>query len=913
MSDRQNPFIGKVFFRSLLAGFLLLGGVCKGQPVITVTVTNPTCAYNNGGFVVTATGGTPPYYFLSNAARESNNSGVFGGLPAGTYDLMVRDLKGKITRDSVKLTGPGTFPYFTSSVVNATGCTTNNGQVTLTPAGGTPPYQYSINDGSSFQSSNVFSNLAPGSYSIMIEDANGCITAPWSAVGVSYANFQVWSHASFVNVTAPTCGLLMTVTASAPTCGNNNSLGIASTSGGTPGYTYSLDGGGFGALTGGGFSGLSPGTHTVTVRDATGLTYTYSYTFPSDCPVTTNQTPAQCMTNTGSLTVTAASGIPPFTYSIDGTNFQAGATFNNLMPGSYTILVKDAHGVITYGSGNVVGICLGAVATTTASLCDQSTGSITAKGVNGTGPYTYSLDGVTFSTIATFPNLKGGPYTVTVKDATGQTAKTNVFVADACMTGSVTPQPASCGNANGSLNVNVSGGTAPYQYSLYGGANAQSSPMFNGYPTGFYVVTITDHNGNQTTMTAVIQNVAGPQVSAVPTAATCSNNDGTIQMLISGGTGPFQTYFNGTQILGGITNWSGLPNGNYRIGVTDQNGCQDSATVLVPLTDSLNISVDTVPATCQGVGVQLHAATNNGASFAWSPAVGLSDTTIANPVATPPLSTSYIVTATLGECTRADTVAVTVIPAPVATAGPSDTTCAGKTVQLLGSGGVQYQWSPGTYLSDSTVANPTVDTVASTITYNLAVKDANGCWSLDSAATTVVVLTPKVFAGNDTAVVVGQPLQLSAVDVSNSGFTSYVWSPPLGLSNPDIANPTTVITGDVTYTVLATTAMGCSAMDTIVIGAATTEAIIVPNAFTPNNDGHNDILRVIGYGIQSLKYFRVYDRWGRLVFVSSVENFGWDGTVGGQPAPAGTYVWSAAGVDFHGRPMEGRGTVVLVR
>jgi hypothetical protein len=150
MPQRHYPIPGKTYSRILFAAFLLLAGVCKGQPVVTAAVTNPTCAYNNGSFVATATGGTPPYSYFSNAARESNSTGIFGELAAGTYDLTVRDNKGIQTTTSVVLTNPGTFPYFTSAVVNAMGCNTNDGQVTLTPAGGTPPYQYSINAGANF-------------------------------------------------------------------------------------------------------------------------------------------------------------------------------------------------------------------------------------------------------------------------------------------------------------------------------------------------------------------------------------------------------------------------------------------------------------------------------------------------------------------------------------------------------------------------------------------------------------------------------------------------------------------------------------------------------------------------------------------------------------------------------------------
>jgi gliding motility-associated-like protein len=887
-------------------------GVCVGQPVVTVAITNPTCAYNNGSFVATATGGTPPYSYVSNAAREGNSSGIFGGLAAGTYDLTVRDIKGKQTTISVVLTSPGTFPYFTAAVVNPTGCNTDNGQVTLSPAGGTPPYQYSINDGLSFQSGNVFSNLAPGSYPILIQDANGCITAPWSAIGVSYANFQLWSQASLVKVGAPNCSLAMNVTPSAPACGNTNSLSVTNTSGGTAPYLYSIDGGALGPLAGGVFSGLSPGEHTVTVEDASGLKASYSYIFPEDCAIITSQTPSQCGASTGTLTVTEASGIPPLSFSIDGTNFQAGATFNNLPKGTYTIMVKDAHGVVTYGSGNVTAVCFSAIAATVVSQCNLSTGSITAQGVNGFPAYSYSIDGVNFQASGVFSNLKGGYYTVTVTDSHGQTAKTTVAVGDQCITLGTITQTATCGNGNGSLTVNAANGTSPYQYSLSSGNFYQMSNVFTGLAGGNYTVAVKDANGNLATIAAIIGDVQGAQIAAIPTAASCLNNDGKVQITTTGGTPPFNTSMDGGTPGAGQTSWTGLDSGSHHINITDGNGCQTSTTVLVPLTDTLSVTAGSVSATCQGVGVML-PITSNGASFLWAPAAGLNSPTVAEPVALPSVTTTYRVTATMGVCTDTASVGVAVLPAPVANAGASDTVCPGKSVQLQGSGGVQYVWSPAVYLSDSTSPDPMVEQPASTVTYWLTVKGTNGCLSLDTAITTVVVSAPpKVSAGNDTAVVIGQPLQLNAVDVDSSGFTSYIWSPAQGLSNPDIADPTTVVTADVTYTVVATTPSGCSATGTIVIGAATTTGILVPNAFTPNNGGRNDILKANTFGVQ-LQYFRVYSRWGQLIFATSNAGIGWDGSIGGQPAMTGAYVWMAAGVDDHGRPVERNGTVILIR
>ena len=265
-----------------------------------------------------------------------------------------------------------------------------------------------------------------------------------------------------------------------------------------------------------------PGGHTVTVKDATGVMSSYSYTFPDACPITTTQTPSLCGGSTGTLTVSQASGIPPLSYSMDGTNFQASPTFNNLASGSYTVLVRDVYGVVTYGTGNVVAICFGAGATTTASQCNMSTGSITANGVNGFPPYSYSIDGVNFQPSGLFTNLKGGYYTVTVTDSHGQTTKKTVFVGDQCMTLVATPQTATCGNTNGSLSVAASNGTSPYQYSLYSGNFYQMSNTFTGLAAGNYTVTVEDANGNLATVGAAVGDVQGPQISAIPTTATCA-------------------------------------------------------------------------------------------------------------------------------------------------------------------------------------------------------------------------------------------------------------------------------------------------------------------------------------------------------------------------------------------------------
>jgi gliding motility-associated-like protein len=203
-----------------------------------------------------------------------------------------------------------------------------------------------------------------------------------------------------------------------------------------------------------------------------------------------------------------------------------------------------------------------------------------------------------------------------------------------------------------------------------------------------------------------------------------------------------------------------------------------------------------------------------------------------------------------------------------------------------------------------------------TITYHLQVTDANGCMAIQPASVTIIVTpAPKVFAGDDTAVVVGQPVPLNAIDVDNSAFTQYQWTPAEELSNPAIVNPVATLTAvtAITYTVTATTTAGCEGMDSITIKAFPFADIVVPNAFTPNHDGHNDVLRVLPKGIADFKYFNVYDRWGQLVFATTNPSAGWDGTVNGRALEPAMFVWMTMGVDLTGRVIQRKGTVLLVR
>jgi len=258
---------------------------------------------------------------------------------------------------------------------------------------------------------------------------------------------------------------------------------------------------------------------------------------------------------------------------------------------------------------------------------------------------------------------------------------------------------------------------------------------------------------------------------------------------------------------------------------------------------------------------------------------------------------------------------VYVNPLPIANAGPDASICVGKSIQLNGSGGISYQWSPPNYLSNTAIAKPFVLLPpVGVLTYSLMITDANGCKAIKSDSVVITVVPGvKVFAGRDTSIAINQPLQLNAIDINNAGFIKYTWSPSFGLNNTQIKNPIAVLNRDITYSVRAFTPEGCEAKDDIVIKVFVGPEIYVPNAFTPNNDKLNDVIHPILIGIKELKFFTIYNRYGQEIYRTSTPGAGWNGLIKGIMQNTGTYVWTAEAIDYRGNIIIRNGFVILIK
>ena len=403
-----------------------------------------------------------------------------------------------------------------------------------------------------------------------------------------------------------------------------------------------------------------------------------------------------------------------------------------------------------------------------------------------------------------------------------------------------------------------------------------------------------------------------PPLKAIPKDTLICNGDNVL--LGATGTGSFT--WTGPNIIsdGNTSSPTVQPSGTskYIVELND-NGCLNHDTVQVRVVNFVTLQMPADSVICATDSVRLHAVTD-GLHFTWTPAANISNPNILNPMALPVNNPSvFQLKATIGHCEATGNLNLTLVPYPTANAGPDETICYNGRVQLHGSiVGTSFTWSP-----TSTLDNPaSLDPFASpkhTTTYIFSVTADAGC-PKPKKDTVVVNVLPQIFpfAGRDTAVIVGQPLQLNA-----SGGLHYSWSPSTGLNRSDIFNPLAVYDGSqdsIRYKVVVRDANDCADSAYVTVKVfRTTAQIFVPSAFTPNGDGLNDYFRPISVGISHFEYFKVYNRWGQLVYSSNSVEGGWDGKVNGKEQGTASFVWIVKGVDFTGKVFFAKGNVTLVR
>ncbi len=792
---------------------------------VTATGTSPLC--NNqctGTATATPNGGIPPYTYAWSGGQLTQ---VVTGLCPGAYAVTVTDSTGAAASDSVFITNPPALTLTTTAT--ATSCSTNSGTATATAGGGTGLLTYLWSPGG--QTTATATGLASGTYNVTVTDDNGCTITGSAVVGTPPA----------VQVTA---------TSTPASCTLNNGTATATPSGGTGLLSYMWMPGGQTTATA---IGLAAGSYSVTVTDANGCTATAStvVTSPAAIQLAMSAMATTCNLDNGSATVNPSGGTGAYTY-VWSPGGQTTQTATNLAAGGYSVTVTDAQGCTGTGSITVNGSNGVQAATVgTPSFCEGEGGdTLLVVGSGGALPYYYTwwcqatmgpcgLDS-TFDDDPLANPAVSGWYYVQITDGNGCLSNIDsVYL-------TILPKPIVdagadlilCGDSAPCqvLTPTVTGAPGPFAYQWIPSTGLNdafiANPCARPDTTTIYALVVEAGNGCSSTFTTtdtlstVVVNVNPvPIADAGPDQHICFGDSATLEG-IGTNAGPLYTYewspFNGlSDPTDRITMASPALTTTYTL-VATSNGCPSYG-------DQMTLFVHTIPTVdagpdremCLGDSILIDASAGGDStasySFLWTPNASITNANLEDPSVWPVSTTMYYVEAisNYGCGSSRDSVLVTLLPSPIANAGPNATVCAGSDFEFQGSysytttnpanpSNVWQYWTPAAGMSDSTSLTPVISPTASGL-YTLTVYTGL-CQTQDSMILTVIPGIGLNVEADTNVICEGDVVWIRAT--SSVSSVNFLWSPTTGVEHPDSGVTYFAPTDTTTYTVVAEGA-GC--------------------------------------------------------------------------------------------------------
>jgi gliding motility-associated-like protein len=807
---------------------LVTSGVCSSTsntstvlilalPQVTqVSHTDVLCNGGNTGTISvfgSATNGVA--HFSVDGGTVYQNAGLFTGLTAGSYNIYVRDDSACVNSyaGNPEVVGEPAVLTHIATPQNASCDNVFDGSITVNAAGGVTPYSYSLNGGPS-QSNNIFNGLSDGSYTVLVTDDNGCFSSSNVIVDTAYA-----VYASLVSQTAVSCygGVDGTVT--------------VQLTGGLPPYSYSINGVQF--VSSPTFTGLSSGTYVVTLRDSKGCTDFVNVTITQP-----NQLQAQIDSvinigcngaSTGAIYISVTGGNQP--YNFLWSNGATSEDITGLVAGTYNVAITDAKGCTASVGATIsqpLPLFLNIASFHNLSCYNDSTGSIDVTANGGVPPYsfTWSNGATTEDIFGLLPNT----YSVTVTDANGCQQNISQLITQPTQLATTisSTQVLCAGAASGSVDLDVTGGTAPYNYVWSNGATSQD---LSGVSGGLYTVIIYDANGCSITNSTTVTEPAPITISLVKTDVLCNGDStGAIDITVNGGT-PVITYVWSNAATS--EDLTGIPSGNYSVIITDGNSCTASASATIAQPSALVLNATTVNVGCSGGANGSVDITVQGGVFpytyAWSNNATTEDINGLS-------GGTYTVSITdANGCSLTASFTITEPTPIVSNIVGTNVTCFGASngaTDLTVSGGTapySFLWNTFQTIEDlSGISGGT---------YYVIITDANGCTKHDSV---VITEAPALVLSVSVTNVLCNGAATGAVDLTVSGGApayTYAWSN--SAITEDISG---VVAGN--YIVTVTDAATCSASASATIAQPTA---LVLNSSVQNvgcaggNDGAIDI------------------------------------------------------------------------
>ena len=957
---------------------------------LAASSTNTICNSSTGSVSVrVVSGGTAPFtYRWSNGATTPSVS----NLPAGTYTVTVNDNSGCPAITSVRILAPTTS--FTITIVStSSSCTLPTGSATVTNVtGGNPPYTYSWSTG---VTTNAITNVAVGTYTVTVTDANGC------------------SQPQQVNV-PPAAIIIANLTATATSCRLTTGAIVTTTvTGGATPYTYKWSNG----ATTPNISNLDGGTYTVTITDAAGCTGNASTTVKAigNFVITTALTPTACLDSTGTARVTnVTGGTAPYTYV--WSNGATTQSITNLAAGTYTVICKDSAGCEAPSSLLEITRSSPIIASPKVSnaTCGKTNGQISLTLTGGVTPYTYTwtdLSGVNQQRDRT--GLSPGTYSVVVKDINGcVTPISNLRIVD---TGSVKAlaaiQPQGCTGDSVIIRLtnNSTAQSASVTYSwLFTGnrtSTVKSPDVLFGtvigdarlivrsaegcidtlslrFPVDVIKVDVPDtvltcvntaitilannqnpnftpqykwSNGAITASTTVTPAIAGSTIVYVTLTNSygCTKKDSAIVTTVPNlntadlaykrNCEPFKISFFNSSPFAGQWRWVFGDPGNPTAGSLANNPTYTYTragtftVTLVPLLSCLNtITFDVIVSDKNAITVDAGAdttvctndritlrGTSSAGNFEWStnrnftPIAGTGATLLVTP--TGGSSIYYVRTKNADNCTAIDSVIVSNRTISISRSATVDL-CKNidkpiTVTNLIAGDKLSVTWSPSNLIvgytnndslrpivranADGTLMGTYKNQYGCTLTDNITLKSHVVDATVTASAKTIYV--------NETVTLIATP--------TGAGYT-YAWTPANTVTNPNAATTTASPKDNTTYIVTVTDAFGCQDTAQVPLRVLKPECaepyIFIPRAFSPNNDGVNDVIYVRGDYLTTVE-FVIYNRWGEQVFITKDKGVGWDGKFRGEPVCPDVYGYYVKGVCQQGEQFFKKGNITVLK
>lgn len=693
----------------------------------TVYIEHITDCYgdNTGVIDLAASGGKGDLEFSLDGGIFGT-SGSFINLPGGDHTITIRDSNNCETDTSVFINQPD--PIGTSSVIviPVTCSGDNDGSIEVSGTGGTVPYAYTLNPGSITNSTGIFTGLSAGSYTVTVDDAHGCPSYTSPELIVVEPLPLVIDSTESVNISC--YGM------------SDGQISIYASGGFVP-YQYSIDDGvTFDTLPN--YSGLSPAVYYTFIKDAAGCLIpgdTIVLSQPPEIIINTESVTdvSTCFGDSaGSVNVSASGGSGSLQYSIDGLNWQATGTFQDLPGGDYQVSVIDTIGCSI--KSNTLTIIQPEEIIADITLVHSfngEPGSIHISASGGTGNLEYSINGSSgpYQPDTSFTGLWPGDHQVAVRDENGCLyEKTVTLEAIPPLEIDVSYNSILCnGDLTGSINLMSVNGTGVVEYSIDDSSTFQTNGIYENLPAGQYIIFVRDEDRRIFKDTVKIIQPDTILITADIIPATCNRNtyDGSIDISISGGTPGYAYLWSNDSATEDLMD---LEAGFYLITITDAYNCMYQSTFEVMANTTIIADAGNDTVVCMNEQVILQGF--GGVNYFWQPEIKLSNPAIPNPVATVTGEISYILTVTEpGGCYDRDTITLGIYPVLGIDAGMDTTIAIGQTITLNATGGPfdEYSWMPQDGLDDPASPSPLLLVTEDRVYYVTGIT-SSGCLETDS-------------------------------------------------------------------------------------------------------------------------------------------------------------------------------------